>query len=106
MAKGKQKPSHAIFFSAKVGEKKYVKGPVTGLFKAEDDGGPLFRATIKGEYLEKLAKFLKTAAAKDYPVGVAVFKSKFGAANGKKKSEEDDDGFPSEAEENEDEFKL
>jgi hypothetical protein len=73
VAKRQFKPSHSVGFSVKVGEKKYIKGPMSGLF-GNDGKGPILKGTFKGEYLTKLKEFITKAEAKDLAVSVAIFK--------------------------------
>src|SRR5690349_10154767 len=93
---GHTKPQYSISTSVKVGEGKYRKGESFGLW-INLDGVPHARGSVKGEYLEKLAKFLTIAANKDLSVSFALFR------NNKKSSDDDEGGEWSDKESKEEE---
>ena len=70
---GHKQPDLSVALSVKQGNG-YVKGPSFGLW-SNDEGGPAFRGSLKGEYLAQVLEFLHNAYDADIPVGLAVFKN-------------------------------
>ena len=69
----KKKPARNILLSVKLGEGNYVKCKHgMGLFP-NPDAGPLFRGTLKDEYLVEVHEFLGRAIKKGIPVRLAEF---------------------------------
>jgi hypothetical protein len=66
-----KKPELSVALSVKQGNG-YVKGPSFGLWTNEE-GGPAYRGTLKGDYLNQVVEFLANAAEADLSVGLAVF---------------------------------
>jgi hypothetical protein len=65
------KPDLSVALSVKQGNG-YVKGPSFGLW-INVEGGPSYRGTLKGDYLNQVVEFLANAAEADLSVGLAVF---------------------------------
>jgi hypothetical protein len=69
---GGSKPAMSVQLSCKVGDGQYEKGPSFGLF-INEEGGPAFRSTLKGDYLTQTLEFLSNAYDAGLPVNLAVF---------------------------------
>lgn len=70
---GHKPPDLSVALSVKQGNG-YIKGPSFGLWSNEE-GGPAFRGSLKGEYLAQVLEFLTNAYDADIPVGLAVFEN-------------------------------
>lgn len=91
MARRGSRPTHFIAVTAKVGKRKYEKGPYIGLWEGDDDRGPMFRGSVSGKYLDELYDFIK-----DYgedSVSFAVFESR-GKSNRRNRDEDEEDQPP------------
>jgi hypothetical protein len=79
-----KKPELSVALSVKQGNG-YVKGPSFGLWTNEE-GGPAYRGSLKGDYLNQVVEFLANAAEADLSVGLAVFDNEERPQPGAKKS--------------------
>ena len=102
---GGNRPNFNLCLSAKIGKGNYKKGPAIGLWDA--DNGPKARGSLKGDYADQVARFIRRYG--EAGVSVALFEADAKGFKKKKRYDDDDDDYEDrkkrrkEAEEDEDE---